>query len=106
MPAHYSLSPDRSIFMVLCRYGGGSLAWAERDAARTCRAATVEDIIKGELAAIVQIIEFNIAENWSRDVTEELMAEAPRPDDLRSRHLSELAEQDHMNRMIREWVNV
>jgi hypothetical protein len=99
------LNPDRSIFLVLCRYGDLGLAWAERDVARTCRTCTLEDIRSGELPYVEQVIEFNVAEGWSRDVTADMVVEA-RHDEIRSKVLSQLAIQDHMNKLVREWVDV
>jgi hypothetical protein len=68
-------SADRQIFLVLCNYGRHGLAWAERDIARTDKRSTIEDIASGELCAVVQVIELNVAEFSSRDVTEDIMTE-------------------------------
>ncbi len=78
MPAHSiipSLNPDRTIYLVLCRYKSG-MEWPSRPVDRTCYIATVEDIRSGELPDVVTVIELNVAEFSSRDVTEDILEEA------------------------------
>jgi hypothetical protein len=80
MTARCSTAPpnsDRMVYFVLCEYGTG-LAWAERDASRVNLADTVTDIHSGELANVKQVIEINIAEVISRDVTEDVLKAAGR----------------------------
>lgn len=77
MTARCALNPDRMVYLVLCRYRSG-LAWAERDVARTGWKDTVEDIRSGDLPDVVQVIEFNVVEVSSRDVTEDALSEAGR----------------------------
>lgn len=88
-----SPNPDRMIYFVLCSYDG-ALAWAERDVGDTDKATTIHDIRSGELRNVVQVIELNYTEFSSRDVTGEMVVEA-RADEIRSKLLSQLAEQDH-----------
>lgn len=73
-----AFNPDRQVFLVLCNYGKHGLAWAERDVARTGRADTVEDIRSGELPDVEMVVELNVAEFSSRDVTEEIKRAAGR----------------------------
>jgi len=77
MSCKCSPNPDRMIYLTLCRYRSG-MAWAERDVARTNWQDTVEDIRSGELPDVVQVIEFNVVEVSSRDVTEDALSEAGR----------------------------
>jgi len=72
-----SITPDRMVYFVLCDYRSG-LAWAERDASRVNLADTVTDIHSGELPNVKQVIEINIAEVISRDVTEDVLKAAGR----------------------------
>lgn len=74
-----ALNPDRTIYFVLCRYRSG-MDWAARDIARTCKTCTIEDIRSGELPNVQQVIELNVAEFSSRDVTEDILREAGRDD--------------------------
>jgi hypothetical protein len=66
------------IYLALCHYRCG-MAWAERDVARTGWNDTIEDIRTGDLPDVVQVIEFNVVEVSSRDVTEDALSEAGRP---------------------------
>jgi len=93
MTAHCALNPDRMLYFVLCRYGSG-LAWAERDADRMGYKNTIDDIQSGELPNVVQVIEVNVAEIISRDVTGDMIVEARGPE-IRSKLLADLARQDH-----------
>ena len=77
MTCHCSPNPDRMIYLTLCRYRSG-MAWAERDAARTGWENTIEDIRSGDLPDVVQVIEFNVVEVSSRDVTEDALSQAGR----------------------------
>jgi hypothetical protein len=70
-------NPDRMIYLVLCEYGSGR-AWAERVADRVNLADTIVDIHSGELPNVKQVIEINIAEIISRDVTEDVLKAAGR----------------------------
>ncbi len=77
MSCKCSPKPDRMVYLTLCRYRSG-MAWAERDVARTGWKDTVEDIRSGELPDVVQVIEFNVVEVSSRDVTEDALSESGR----------------------------
>lgn len=68
-------NPDSMIYFVQCRYKSG-LAWAERDPANMSRRDTIADIMTGDLAAIVTVLECNPVENICNDVTEDILAEA------------------------------
>lgn len=75
MTARCAPARDLTIYFVLCRYRDG-LYWAERDAARCDKRTTIEDIRTGQFSEVVQIIELNVPEFSSRDVTEDMIAEA------------------------------
>lgn len=70
-----SPDPDRQIFFVLCDYGRHGLEWVVRDPARMGRKDTIAAIRSGELRDVVQVIELNVAEFSSRDVTEDILGE-------------------------------
>lgn len=98
MPAHCALNPDRQIFFCLCDFGARGLEWVARAPANMSRKETVIDIRSRELPNVVQVIELNVAEFSSRDVTEDILREAGRWDiDAPTLSPSErlLAFQDH-----------
>jgi hypothetical protein len=70
-------NPDKMIYLCLCRFTSGH-AWVERDATRVNIADTIADIHSGELTDVIQVIEINIAEVISRDVTEDVLKAAGR----------------------------
>lgn len=67
--------PDKMVYFVLARFSGGD-AWVERDVERVNLADTIDDIRTGQIANVIQVIEVNIAEIISRDVTEDVMKAA------------------------------
>lgn len=70
-----SLNPDRMIYFVLCQYKSG-VEWTARDPANMSRRDTIADIITGDLANVVTVLECNPVENICNDVTDDILAEA------------------------------
>jgi hypothetical protein len=104
-----ALNPDRQIFFVLCDYGARGLEWAARDPANMSRKETLIDIRSGELPNVVQVIELNVAEFSSRDVTEDILAECLKANfiDLGERLFAqEIAETDHARDHRKNWEPV
>lgn len=104
-----SLNPDRTIYLVLCRYRGG-MAWAERIVDRTDKASTIEDIRTGELPDVQQVIELHVAEFSSRDVTEDIMEAVKNeaairyePHDIRAER--EAWNRDHQRDLVKHGVH-
>jgi hypothetical protein len=60
---------------VLDTFGELGLAWRETDDADTDRSALVRDLLDGRYEDPVRIVAFNTAEDWSRDVTEDIAEE-------------------------------
>ena len=96
MSAYCAINPDRMIYFVLCRYRDG-LAWAERDAGRTNKRDTLEDICNGALPKVTQVIELNFIEHTSRDVTDEFALAIEQPSFVREAADSLAALHDHEN---------
>ena len=63
------------IYLCLCRFTGGD-AWIERDVERVNLRDTTDDIRTGQITNVIQVIEVNIAEIISRDVTEDVLKAA------------------------------
>ena len=74
MTARCAPTRDLTIYFVLCRYRDG-LAWAERDVTRVGKRETIEDIRTGALPHVEQVIELQVSEFSSRDVTEDILQE-------------------------------
>jgi hypothetical protein len=66
---------DRDVFLVLDDFGRLGLSWRETDAEDTDRATLIRALLEGQYSAPVQVIAFNTAEGWSRDVSEEIAVE-------------------------------
>lgn len=103
MTAHCSIKSDRMIYFVLIDYGPKlGMAWAERQVERTGYANTLADILSGNLAPVVQVIELNYVEMTSRDVTEDFAnLQAVRPE---VRNLCFAA--DHSHDLQKNWGHV
>lgn len=66
---------DRMLYIVVSGHADGDFV-PERDLAEMDRAHTVRDIRRGELLAVRQVIEINIAEQIVLDCTEDVLKEA------------------------------
>jgi hypothetical protein len=70
-----SIVPDalgRDVYLVLDDFGDGC---GETDVADTDRPTLIRNLLEGLYFAPVRIVAFNIAEGWSRDVSDEIAAE-------------------------------
>jgi hypothetical protein len=101
MTCRCSTTPSQSvIYFILCNFEPNGLEWAARDVTRVNRADTLHDIISGELRDVRQIIEteFTPAGLSSRDVTDDMLAEAHQhvtSHEHGSSYEAMLARQDH-----------
>jgi hypothetical protein len=68
---------DRTVYLVLNDFAGafGGLAWSETDVADTDRATVIRHLLEGKYSSPFRIVAFNIAEGWSRDVSDEIATE-------------------------------
>ena len=66
---------DRDTYLVLDSLGEIGLGWRETGEADTERGALLQDLLDGQYEDPVRIVAFNLAEGWSRDVTEDVADE-------------------------------
>ena len=64
--------PDVTVHIVLNDFGDMDRAFVETDEAEADEATIVENILTGQYSRPVQVIAFNTAEGWARDVTEDI----------------------------------
>lgn len=63
-------------YFVLNDFGDGlGRAWTEADERRTDRETVIRDLLAGQYSSPVRVIAFDIAEGWSRDVSDEVASE-------------------------------
>jgi hypothetical protein len=71
-----SLVPDAptagAVHMVLDDFGRSGRAWREADEEQTDERDVINAIIDGEFNRPIRIVAFNLAQNWVRDVTEDI----------------------------------
>ena len=63
---------DRSFFTIICRADNGDIYSAERTLCNDDRAAVVRDIANGQIDNVLSVFEFNPAEQWSCDISEDI----------------------------------
>jgi hypothetical protein len=66
------LTDDVTVHLVLNDFGKLGRAYVETDEAEAGEWTVVSKIISGEYTNPVRVAAFNIAEGWSRDVTEDI----------------------------------
>jgi hypothetical protein len=104
-----SIVPDpdgRDIYLVLDDFGGRlGRAWPETDEERTDREIVITDLMTGQYSNPVCVVAFNIAQGWSRDVTNDIADELlkwfserdreipPSLEDFIQRHRTAMSEQ-------------
>ncbi len=71
-----SLAPthDAAIYLVVDEFPDGRI-FRETDTADTNRETVIQDIVSGQYKKPVQVIAFNTAEGWARDVTQDIARE-------------------------------
>lgn len=66
-------SPNSApLYFVLADHGSQGTAWAERDPNDMDRETTILDLIGGQIDAPLRVIEVDIADGFSKDVSEEI----------------------------------
>ena len=74
-----SIVPDafgRDVYLVLGDFGDRlGRFWRKTDEADSDRATLIRHLLEGKYSSPVRIVAFNMAEGWSRDVTEQIAAE-------------------------------
>src|SRR5262245_31441220 len=66
------LTEDVTVHIVLNDFGRLGRAYVETDEAEADEWTIVSNIVSGEYSNPVRVVAFNIAEGWSRDVTEDI----------------------------------
>jgi hypothetical protein len=67
---------DREVYLVLDDFGvRHGLSWREADEADTELEQLIENLLAGQYVNPVRVVAFNIAEGWSRDVTDDVARE-------------------------------
>jgi hypothetical protein len=74
-----SLAPDEqndvTVYIVLNDFGELGRAYVETDEAKADKETVLNNIDSGEYSNPIQVVAFNTAEEWSRDVTEDIARE-------------------------------
>ncbi len=74
-----ALPDDVDLYLVLDDFGERlGRAWRETDEGRTDREIMVRDLLDGQYTNPVRVVAFSTAENWSRDVSEDIADELAR----------------------------
>jgi hypothetical protein len=66
---------ERDIYLVLDDFGDLGRAWSETAEEDTARSIVIRHLMEGQYGSPVRVVAFNIAAEWSRDVTEEIARE-------------------------------
>ena len=66
------LPVDVTVYAVLDDLGSFGRVWREADQNAADEATVIRNIIEGQYERPVQIVAFNTAEGWARDVTEDI----------------------------------
>src|SRR4051812_16715260 len=69
---------DQAVYLVLDDFGDIGRCWRETDVEKTDLETVITDMLRGEYSDPIRIIGFNIAEGWSRDVSEDIADELRR----------------------------
>src|SRR5215210_5167793 len=63
---------DADMHLVLCDFGRAGLAYVETDPSEADQPTIVRNLLEGQYERPKQVIAFNPAEGWSRDVSEDI----------------------------------
>jgi hypothetical protein len=75
-PPPLSVSPEGTIYLVLDDFGKFGRASRESDLSRANRQSVLADLLSGQFERPLQIVAFNTAQGWARDVSAEMAREA------------------------------
>jgi hypothetical protein len=73
---------DQTVYLVLDDFGHLGRSWRETDVEGTDFETIVTDLLDGQYNNPVRVVGFNTAENWARDVSEDVADEIRRRCDL------------------------
>jgi hypothetical protein len=66
---------DQNVYMVVDDLGTNGRIWPEADFEGTDLETVIGDLLSGQYKSPIMVISFNIAEGWSRDVSEDVAQE-------------------------------
>jgi hypothetical protein len=66
---------DTDVYLVIEDFGANGRAFLETGLAEADRATIIRNFISGQYEKALQVVSFNIAEGWSRDVSEDVAGE-------------------------------
>jgi len=69
---------DQTVYLVLDDFGHLGTSWRETDVKDTDLEAVITDLLEGQYNNPIQVIGFNVAEGWARDVSEDVANEIRR----------------------------
>jgi hypothetical protein len=72
---------------VVSDFGRHGLAWRETDVEATDLETIIADLLDGQYTNPVRIVGLNVAEGWSRDVSEDIADEIRRRCDMQMREV-------------------
>ena len=66
---------DINVYIVIKDFGRHGRAYLETDLTQADRATIVRNFLSGQYDGALRVISFNVAEGWSRDVSEDIAGE-------------------------------
>ena len=73
---------DQMVYLVVNNFGHLGTAFTETDVERADLETVITDLMSGQYSDPVRVVAFNIAEQWSADVTQDVAHEIRRRADL------------------------
>lgn len=80
---------DTDMHLVLCDFGRAGLAYVETDPSEADQPTIIRNLLEGQYERPKQVIAFNPAEGWSRDVSEDIARRVLQISDGEHRQLTE-----------------
>lgn len=71
-PSIVPASDDQDVYLVLESFGDRGRSWSETDEGNTDLQTVLRHLIEGQYSDPVRVVAFNTAQNWSRDVSEDI----------------------------------
>ena len=68
---------DENVYLVVNDFGRPGVAWCETDVDATDLETIIRDLLDGQFTSPVRVVGFNVAEGWSRDVSEDRRRNPP-----------------------------
>jgi hypothetical protein len=66
---------DRTVYLVVDRFGALGTAYRETDVERTDLETVITDLISGQFNDPVRVVAFNTLEHWAQDVSKDIALE-------------------------------